>query len=294
MNVLIIGASGLIGGNIYDFLIRNTNWNILGTYNSYSNNAFIQFNASDINTWPSIIKDTKWNVIIHTGALTNVDECELNPELSEYQTVKSVFNLTDFVNQNGGKLIYLSTDYIFDGKSGPYVENDTTNPLNFYGMHKLKAEKVIIDKEIDYLILRVTNVYGNEIRNKNFVSRIISKIFARENIEIVVPYDQFATRINAKDIARASLKLICDNKNGVYHLASTDFMSRSQLLYKINDYFGCNIRIINVNTKEMQQKALRPLLGGLISARYLAEYPDFRFTSIDDFLQTFTPENREK
>jgi dTDP-4-dehydrorhamnose reductase len=289
MKVLIVGASGLIGGNIFEHFVNSTNWEITGTFNQYSTGPFMYLNASDKTSWPSFIYDQIWDVIIHTGALTNVDECEVNPVLSEYQTVQSSINLSTLAKQTQSKLVYFSTDYIFDGKSGPYLEDAKPNPLNVYGQHKLHAEKYIVENVSDYLILRVTNVYGHEQRNKNFVSRIILSIQEKAQSEFYAPFDQFATPINAFDIARACFNLIRDNKTGIYHISSTDYMSRSQLLQKLDSYFGANLMIKPVSTDFINQKASRPHLGGLISSKYLSEYPDFRFNSIDDYLKKHYP-----
>ena len=82
MKILIIGASGLVGGNIYNYLVKHTNWEITGTYNKFPVLPFIFLDASEINKWPEIITKTDWDVIIHTGALTHVDKCEEESELS--------------------------------------------------------------------------------------------------------------------------------------------------------------------------------------------------------------------
>lgn len=284
MKVLIIGASGLIGSNIFNQLSKIQNWLVVGTYNTFKLDQFIYFNASDISTWSTEIAKTNWDVIIHTGALTNVDECERNPELSEYLTIQSAINLSDFASMQGAQLVYISTDYVFDGENGPYNENDFPNPLNVYGKHKLIAESQIIGSIKRHLIIRVTNVYGNEFQNKNFVSRMIIKAKKNDFSEISVPYDQFATPINANDIARAIYLLLKDNKVGLYHLSSTDYMSRYNLLYKINSYYGNRLKIKPVNTKIINQHAQRPLVGGLINVKFLSEYPDFIFSNIDEYL----------
>lgn len=284
MQILIIGASGLVGGCTYNYFEKQTEWKLTGTYNQFQVEPHIFFNASAPETWPDFILNTKWDIIIHTGALTNVDKCEENPELSNYLTVASVFHLTNFSARIGAKLVYISTDYVFDGKKGPYIESDKPNPINIYGQHKLAAENIIQSTLSNYLILRVTNVYGTEFRNKNFVSKVISQIQNCDGITIQAAYDQFATPVSSFDIAKSMLLLLRDCRKGIYHIASTDYMSRVQLLQKINYYFGNKISIEPLSTKNLQQTANRPLNAGLKSYRFLLEYPHFNFSNIDNYL----------
>jgi dTDP-4-dehydrorhamnose reductase len=291
MKILIIGASGLVGGNIFNYLNKVTNWEIIGTYNKYSIDPFIFFDASEVNTWPDVITKTDWNVIIHTGALTHVDKCEEDLDLSEFLTVKSTENLSRLAYEKCSKLIYISTDYVFDGLKGPYSENDIPNPLCVYGKHKLEAENIVKSSLSNYLILRITNVYGNEVRNKNFLSRTIMNIKSNTNLDIIAPYDQFATPVNALDVAKSILLLINDNKNGIYHLASTDLINRVQFLQKINSYFENKLTIKPVKTSNLNQLAKRPLMGGLSSRKFLSEYPDFVFSNIDDYLGSIADDN---
>ena len=104
-------------------------------------------------------------------------------------------------------------------------------------------------------------------------------------IEIKAPVDQLATPVNAVDVAKAINLLVQDNKTGTYHLASTDFLSRVQLLQRINAYQANQINIIPVKTASLNQAALRPLRGGLVAAKFTSEYPDFIFSNVDDYLK---------
>lgn len=285
MKILIIGASGLVGGSIYKYLVNSTDWEIIGTYNNFQVEPFVFFDASARKSWSSFILNEGWDIIIHTGALTNVDRCEEDSELSYRLTVKSVENLSLFASEIGAKLIYTSTDYVFDGECGPYTEKDIPNPINIYGTHKLKSEELITKSLTNYLIVRITNVYGDEIREKNFLSRVITQIKSNLDFNISAPHDQYATPVNALDIAKVILILILDQKSGLYHIASTDYLNRVQFIQKINKYFNDVLSVNPVTTRELNQLAPRPLLGGLIAKKFLDEYPNFQFSNIDDFIK---------
>lgn len=286
-HILIIGGSGLIGSNCYDCFKQQTNWQVYATHLSYPADDSLYLNPLQIEKSGWVFQK-RWDAIIHTGALTHVDKCEIEPELSFELTVKSAEILVNFAKSLKAKFVYISTDYVFDGQNGPYSEKDLPNPLSVYGKHKLMAEKIVQQELDDFLIIRVTNVYGKEKRNKNFVARILMELEKNDEITIAVPVDQFATPINASDIAQALLCLIENNKAGLYHLGSTDYMNRAQVVDRIQQYYPeKRFNINRLKTSDMNQLAKRPSLGGLIAGKFLDEYPHFKFSNLDDFLKEF-------
>ncbi|MFA5436712.1 MAG: sugar nucleotide-binding protein, partial [Candidatus Neomarinimicrobiota bacterium] len=177
-------------------------------------------------------------------------------------------------------------DYVFDGRSGPYGENDPVNPLSVYGRHKLQAENWIRGTYPAHLILRVTNVYGDEMRGKNFVAFLIREARKGEAKTLRLPIDQYASPVNAADIGRACARLIRDGKRGLYHLSAGEYLNRVQLAEKVLRYFpGNRLRIAALPTKKLGQDAPRPLKGGLKNDKFLGEYPDFQFSTLDDYLR---------
>lgn len=288
MKYFIIGASGLVGSNFLSY-IKSTSVESVGTHLSFPTNNTVYYNVSDLSCALNFdIEIYKPDVIIHCGALTNVDYCQVNEQESFQQTVKSTASIAAIAKQNGCLLVYISTDYVFDGVNGPYTENETPNPINIYGLHKLEAEQIVQNQVENHLIVRVTNVYGDEIRHKNFLSRIVQQILLNKDIELVLPYDQYATPINALDIAKAVVKIIENGGRGVYHLGSTDYYHRVQLFKKIIEYFPeyNKFSLKTFSTNQLNQIAKRPLRGGLLSFKFLSEYPDFPFTNVDSYLKS--------
>lgn len=287
MKVFISGASGLVGGNCYRFF-KEKGWEVIGSHFSYPLSHTVYFDSLHPENPDSFdIQKFQPDVIVHCGALTHVDYCEDHVEESYQKTVKSTENLALIAKECNAQFIFISTDYVFDGENGPYAENAATNPLSVYGKHKLEAEdrvKSIVDK---FLIIRITNVYGDEVRGKNFIARIVQQCKEQQPITLKLPVDQFASPINAWDIARALFLLIRDNKKGLYHFASTDYLNRVSLALKVLSYYPeASYNLQTFTTKELQQAASRPLLGGLIPYRFLHEYPDFEFSNVDHYLMT--------
>ncbi len=286
MKVFISGASGLVGSNCLKHFTEQ-GWDAIGSYYS--------FETDDTVFYDTLIPDHPMNfditafapdVIVHCGALTHVDYCEAHEQESYEKTVQSTINLIAVAKECNARLVYLSTDYVFDGKDGPYKEDHPVNPISVYARHKLEAEQMVLKEIPNALVLRVTNVYGNELRGKNFVARIIDQCRNHQKLTLKLPYDQYASPSNAWDIARVMYLLLRDNKQGIYHVGGTDYLNRVELALRVLSYFpGAEYDLIPISTDEMKQPAARPLLGGFIKAKFSSEYPDFLFGNIDSYMK---------
>lgn len=287
MKVFISGASGLVGGNCLKHF-KEMGWNAIGSHLSFATDQTVFFNTLEPEHPDNFdVLTFLPDVIVHCGALTHVDYCEDHVEESYEKTVQSTKNLIALAQKCNARFVYISTDYVFDGENGPYTEEAPVNPLSVYAKHKLEAETLALQEIKDTLVLRVTNVYGDEIRNKNFVSRIVEQCRQRKKLTLKLPYDQFASPANAYDIARAMFLLLRDNKKGIYHIAGSDYLNRVELALRILSYFpNAEYDLLPTSTVEMKQPAARPLLGGFVKMKFAAEYPDFLFGTVDSYLQT--------
>lgn len=265
-------------------------WEVMGSYFSYAQEGLVYYNTLepthemnfDICGW-------KPDVIVHCGALTHVDYCETHPDESYTQTVQSTKNLIQIAKDCGARLVYLSTDYVFDGTDGPYLEDAPLKPLSVYGEHKLEAEQAVLRDAPRPLVLRVTNVYGDEARGKNFIARIIQQAKDGAKLTLKLPYDQYANPTNASDIAGAMFLLLHDGHEGVYHIGGTDYMNRVSLALRVLKYFpNAQYELQPLSTEALQQPAKRPLLGGFINLKFAKLYPDYLFSTVDDYLSAKT------
>ncbi|MCK5816932.1 MAG: SDR family oxidoreductase [Candidatus Marinimicrobia bacterium] len=286
MKIFIIGASGLVGSNCLQCMCENPDFDVIGSHYMFATNDTEYFDVFNISKTTFDLKAFDPDVIIHTGAMTHVDYCETHEEESYKHTVKSTEAAIELANSFNAKFVYISTDYIYDGENGPYDEEAKTNPLSVYGRHKLLAEKIVKERCEDHLILRITNVYGKEIRGKNFVAFLIKTAQSGEAKQLRLPLDQYATPINAADIGKIVCRLILDSKQGVYHLASDEYINRVELAEKVLAHFPVNnIKIEALTTAELGQAAPRPLKGGLLTDKIKNEYPDFVFSSVDKYME---------
>ncbi len=286
MKVFISGASGLVGGNCLSYF-KSKGMDVVGSHFSFETEDTVPFNTLDLakeNNF-DLVKFSP-DYILHCGALTWVDYCEDHEEESYQKTVQSTKNLISIAKQCNAKLVFIGTDYIFDGQNGPYTEDIEPSPVNVYGQHKLDAENFVLQELPESLVIRITNVYGRELRNKNFVMRLVDNVKAEKDDTLKLPFDQYATPVNAEDIAKALYLLMSDKKSGVYNIASTDYVNRVQLAKRVLSYFPEHkMTLAPISTKELNPPAERPLNGGLLSIKFLNEYPSFEFKNVDDFMK---------
>jgi dTDP-4-dehydrorhamnose reductase len=286
MKVLISGASGLVGGNCLKHFTEQ-GWNAAGSYYSYKTDDTVFYDTLNPGNPDNFdVAGFAPDAIVHCGALTHVDYCETHEQESYEKTVQSTINLIKLAKECNARLVYISTDYVFDGKNGPYREDAPVNPISVYARHKLEAELLVLRDLPNALVLRVTNVYGNEIRGKNFVARIVDQCKNKQKLTLKLPYDQYASPANAWDIARAMFVLLRDNKQGVYNIGGTDYVNRVELALRVLSYFpDAEYDLIPISTADMNQPAPRPLLGGFVKMKFSNEYPEFLFGNIDSYMK---------
>ena len=259
-NVLIIGASGLVGSYLYRLISNECD--TTGTFRGHPLKNAIYLDITDRQAVEDTVSRISPDYIFLPAALTNVDRCEEEKELCFRVNVGGTQNIVDALKGTAAKIVYFSTDYIFDGRNGPYSESDQPHPLTEYGKSKLEGETNIQKALNNFLIIRTTCVYGWEPQEKNFVIKLIKKIKTGGKIE--VPIDQITTPTYAGNLAEISWNLAKKDKRGIYNVAGNSLLSRLEFAYLVSAIFGLDRSLIQgVKTQVMQHRALRPLNGGL-------------------------------
>jgi len=211
-----------------------------------------------------VIEEFEPEIIINTAAITDVDLCEKERELAWQVNVNGVENLAYTAKLVGAKIIHLSTDYVFDGKNGPYSELDRPNPLSYYGRTKLASENILLTSGVNYTIIRTMVLYGIGINVKpNFALWVYKNL--KENKPIRVVDDQIGNPTLVDDLAFAILKIIELDKSGLYHIAGNDIVSRYDFAVTLADVFQFDKKLItSVKSSIFKQPAPRPLKSGFI------------------------------
>lgn len=259
---LVIGASGQVGQHLFK-AIQSADHAIIGTYNNHSSPGLFFLNIGKKISVHQFIRKYNPDIIYLPASLTNVDYCEMHPRESSKINVQGVKNIVDELSGTDSKLVYFSSDYIFDGVNGPYSEGDTPNPICEYGRQKLVSEDYISQNLTNYLICRTTVVYSWELQGKNFVQRLIYSLRNRDDVKI--PVDQIGTPTYAPNLSQAVLELVQKDEVGTYNIAGPDLISRYDFAKAIVKIFDLDLRHIQgIETKDLNQPAKRPLNGGLI------------------------------
>lgn len=261
-NVLIVGASGFLGKELYMCLKNDNNYNVFGTYLKNEISEFLYLDITNVENIRIAFENVKPQIVIIAAALTNVEYCETHKEEAYIINVIGVKNLVNMCKKHCSKVIYISTEYVFDGICGPYREDDKENPINYYGITKLLAENIIEDNIDNYLIARTTVVYGWDLRSKNFIMQLINNL--SNNVSMGVPKDQISSPTYCPNLSNM-IKEICDkNICGTFNLTGKDIIDRYTFACIAADALGLNKKlIIPISNSGLNQVAKRPLKAGL-------------------------------
>jgi dTDP-4-dehydrorhamnose reductase len=268
--ILITGANGLLGQKLIAQLEGNTYWNVLATSRGEnrlpgSSIAYQSLNIEDRQEVFGTIAAFKPDVILHTAAMTHVDQCEQNREDCWRANVEAVQHLVAAAEQTGAFLLHVSTDFIFDGEAGPYDEHAEPAPVNYYGESKLEAEKLVQRCQAPWAIARTVLVYGitNSLSRSNIILWVKNSLEQGKPIKVVD--DQWRSPTLAEDLAMGCLLIAKQKAEGIWHIAGKDFLSPYQMAVMTADYFGLDKSLMTrADSTTFTQPALRPPKTGFI------------------------------
>jgi dTDP-4-dehydrorhamnose reductase len=255
MNILVTGSNGQLGSEIKDLEANFINFNFF-----FMDLPQLDIcNSSELNLF---IKDNNITAVINCAAYTAVDKAEQDTDIAEKVNATGVLNLVNAVAKVNGKLIHISTDYVFDGNSFlPYQELDQVNPIGVYGNTKRSGELAVINSDIDGIVIRTSwlySAYGN-----NFVKTILR--LGNERDELGVIYDQVGTPTNACDLAKICLDILAyskeaniNSKGNLYHFSNEGVCSWYDFSIAIMALGKVNCQVKPIETKDYPTPAKRP------------------------------------
>ena len=214
-----------------------------------------------------IVYDFCPDYIVNAAAFTNVDKSETEREQAWKVNVKAVEYIAEAARVIDAHLIHISSDYIFNGKNGPYSENTVPNPIGYYGRTKLASENALKISGAIYTILRTNVLYGTAPDSRpDFVKWVVESLRNKKNIRIVI--DQINNPTFIDDLVQAISKIIEFGRTGIYHIGGREFLSRFDFTNIIADYFHLDKSLVTpITTEELNQRAKRPLKSGLITLK---------------------------
>jgi dTDP-4-dehydrorhamnose reductase len=294
LKILITGGSGLLGkALIYEGRDR---FKLSAIYVGRAVNVpgvhFIETDIRDRELVFSTMGVIAPDVIIHTAALTDVDFCEREKALAYEVNCRGTQNVLDAAEMIRAKLVYISTDFVFDGTRGDYKEDDLPNPVNYYGKTKLLGENIIRPRD-NSLIIR-TSFYGlNPRGDKKGLEGIIEKMVAGE--KILAPTDIFSSMISANVLSQMAYELIQREAKGLYHIGKSRKMSRYEFLrslLSVLDRPADNLIPIDYQEYSKGRDALRPRDASLNVQKIKDDF-DLSPPSADQDLASLVRNSRE-
>ena len=260
--VLITGASGLLGSKLVEALSGRCQ-----VYAVFNRNLIERDNCEahklDLTNGKSVyklIEDASPDVVIHSAALTNLDYCEKNHKEAWDVNVNGTSSITDACRTLGSKLVYISTDYVFDGCRGRYKEDDVIHPINYYAETKYAGEKIVQGLK-DHIIARTSVLYGWHPR-PNYVVWVIKELQAGRIVNIAC--DQYNSPTFADNLSEILVRLIESDERGIFHTAGNERISRLDFARNIADIFSLNGKLINpITSADLKWVAKRPMDSSL-------------------------------
>lgn len=267
--ILITGANGLLGQKLVNLLCTSHKYEIFALSRGKNRNnntrdyTYYEIDLTDFDKLAQIVNDVNPATIINTAALTKVDACEDNREECDLINVELVRQLVQLSEKLSSYLIHISTDFIFDGTNGPYKEDDQPNPLNYYGLSKLKSENILQESSVAFAILRTILVFGqvDNMSTNNFVIWLKESIENKKEVTIVD--DQFRMPTFVDDLAHACLLAVEQKAEGVFNVSSCELMSIYDMALEVATIFNLDTTYIKrISTSALDQKAKRPAVTG--------------------------------
>ena len=284
--ILITGANGMLGQRTIFNLALAKNYELLGVSLEdeavFSNVDYKCVDLTNRDDFKQVVYNFCPDFIINTAAFTNVDLSETERETAWKVNVKGVEYVAEAARVIDAHVIHISTDYVFDGKRGPYSEKSRTNPLGYYGRTKLASENVLKTSGVFNTIIRTNVLFGIADSRPDFVRWVVSSLRAGKKIRIVT--DQINNPTFIDDLVQAISKIIEFKKYGLYNIGGREFLSRYDFTIKIADYFQLDKSLIKkIVTEDLNQPAKRPLKSGLLTIKAESEF-GFKPHSIEESL----------
>lgn len=272
IKVVITGVNGLLG----QYLVRDmakAGFGVFATsrgtcrlpaYDAV-NYTYQPVDIRDKEAIRQYLSDVNPGIIIHAAAMAQPDACELNKDECRDINVNATAYIAEMAEKLGARLIYVSTDFVFNGDNGPYKEDDLPEPVNYYGKTKLEAEKIVQACTTNWAIARTILVYGNILSGtrSNMVTWVKDNLEKGNTIKVV--NDQVRTPTYVEDLSAGIVLIARQNATGIFHISGKEVFTPYEMAVQVADYFGLDKSLMEkVTADTFTQPARRPLKTGFI------------------------------
>lgn len=271
MKILLTGSNGMLGASLSCMLSRSKHTVCAtgkGSCRLPEDLFHDRFNYHELDITNkeevfALSEKFKPDAIIHSAAMTQVDDCERNKSICYSVNVEGTRNLIEAAEEHNSRFCYLSTDFVFDGTAGPYEEKDKTNPVNFYGETKELAEQFVMSSELNWSIVRTVLLFGKAEPSKrsNFIYWVKENLEAKKTIRVV--NDQIRTPTFIHDLVNGIDLILTRGARGIYHLAGNDVLTPYKMAVAVANHLQLDATLIHpVDASSFTQIGKRPLITG--------------------------------
>ena len=270
MKILVTGSNGLLGQKLTELLENDKSVDLIATAAKpsalpISQGKFSLLDITDAYAVDRLVDEVQPDVIINTAAMTQVDQCEVQREACWKANVSAVENLVKAAKRNNVHLVHVSTDFIFDGTKELLDENAVPKPVNYYGESKLAGEKVILESDISWSILRTVLVFGitKDMSRSNIVLWVKKNLEQGKTIQVV--NDQWRTPTLAEDLAMGCYLAAKKRAKGIYNISGKDYLSVYDIAIRTAEFFKLDKSLIKeTDSTKFTQPARRPPRTGFV------------------------------
>ena len=279
--LLVLGGSGLVGSSFINS--SKNDYDVIFSYNNNKikipNTQSFQINLLNDDKIEKIIENYNPNIVLHTIANSNLDLCETDHDITDRLHIDVTQKIVNACTSINSKLIFLSTDAVFEGQlNKKYCETDTPNPINYYGKTKLKSEKLVLEFSSKNTVLRTSVVYGSHHRSR-FTQWILPYLKNKKTVDPFI--DQFNTPTLVNDLAKSLTQIIDKNIFGLFHASGSTCINRYDFALLLAKKFRYDSKLIKpVTSKEKKQIAPRPISTCLDSTK-LETILGFKFSDLN-------------
>ena len=294
MKLLITGATGLLGSKLVEDALANGH-DVISLCNEHPivRGDVLRVDLRRAEEVRKALVKTKPDAVIHTASITDVDLCERNPTLAMDTNGKATGTIAQACSELNSFLVYVSTDYVFDGLTGSYKEENRTNPINVYGSSKLLGEQLTSNLARDSCIARTSVIFGwgREYR-PNFATWLLGKLLTGQNVQII--NGQYASPTLNTCLARMLLEVTVKRITGILHVAGAERVNRYEFALRLAREFGYDPKLLVPTTPDSSNWYAKRPNDSSLNVEKGIRLLDVKPCSVDEELRAFKLEREEK
>ena len=266
MRALVIGGTGLVGNALVRAWARRGAVVAAATYHCHPSAAFRQLDMQDEAAVRAALAELRPDLVAVPAANPHVDYCELHPEETRRVNVAGTLNVARACRTAGARMVFFSSDYVFDGRKGVYTEKDVPSPINEYGRQKAEAEVGVLQADARNLVVRTSGAYGWQWEPKNFVLQISSRLAAGQRMQVAA--DLLYNPTAAENLADVVIELCAKNAGGIFHVVGADRLARHDFAVLAARAFGLDESLLEpVPSAQFKSPTPRPKSSSLDTAK---------------------------